>query len=99
MSKWREIKEGRIQTFDKEIWLYDSANNISVKVAVPRRPWTKLDPDFTHWHKVTNGEKPPFYNPDSKPNLEVLETMSTMLGGFVLVADDEEDEEEDYFAF
>lgn len=97
MAKWKEIKEQRIQTFDKEIWLYDSANNISVKVPVPKRPWTKIDPDFTHWHKVNEGhrENPPVKNPDGKINLEMAEAMSTILGGFVLVADDEDEEDDE----
>lgn len=74
MVNWKEIKANRIQTFDKEIWLYDSAGDISVKVEVPSRPWTKLDPDFTHWAKVSvyNPEEPPTFNPDGKVNVELV---------------------------
>lgn len=90
MSKWKQIKENRIQTFDEEIWLYDSANNVIVKVEVPRRPWTKLDPDFTHWHKVSKEfpDDAPSLNPDGSANVEIearhaeaIEKMNAILRG------------------
>ena len=79
MAKWKEIKANRIQTFDEEIWIYDSAQNISVKVEVPSRPWTKINPDFTHWHKVDKSNPhPPAFNPDGQANLELKALVAEM---------------------
>lgn len=59
MAKWMKIENNRIQTFAEEIWLWDDMIGMSVKVKVEKRPWTKIDPDFTHWHKVTkDGSQP-----------------------------------------
>lgn len=49
MSNWRRLGNNRIQTFAKEVWLWDDMIGVAVKAPVPSRPWTKIDPDFTHW--------------------------------------------------
>lgn len=58
MSNWRKLENNRIQTFAKEVWLWDDKIGIAVKAPVPSRPWTKIDADFTHWKAVkdTDGE-------------------------------------------
>lgn len=58
-KKWRNLWSGRIQTYSKFVWLWDSQIGIATKVDVPSRPWNKINPDFTHWMPATEERDEP----------------------------------------
>lgn len=58
-KKWRDLWSGRIQTYSKFVWLWDSQIGIATKVDVPSRPWNKINPDFTHWMPATEERDEP----------------------------------------
>lgn len=58
-KKWKEIKGNRIQTYWDDVWLWDSQIGIATKVPVPSRPWSKINPDFTHWMQASDDRDEP----------------------------------------
>lgn len=71
MAKWREIKNQRIQTSANEVFLWDSTEGVACRVKVEKYPWTKIDPDFTHWQSADGwlpSMFPPTYPAGMKPS-------------------------------
>lgn len=64
MANWRNIFSHRIQTYNSHVWLWDRVGGVAVKVPVPKRPWTGINPDFTHW-MAAGGDESPDYIPDA----------------------------------
>lgn len=75
VKNWRKINSNMIQTYAKEVYLWDNGNGVFCRVAVPSRPWKKIDPDFTHWFNADGF--PANYEPDPP-----------LVDGTVFVSDD-----------
>lgn len=57
-KNWRVLKNNKIQTFEEEVWLFDSEGDVVIPFTVPSRPWTNIDASFTHWMPKTNDVEP-----------------------------------------
>lgn len=69
MAKWRVINNNRIQSYSKWVFLWDRQQGVAIKTEVPRRPWTKIDPDFSHWQACEEDDAIPYTFPaGEKPN-------------------------------
>lgn len=52
-ANWRKIRNGKVNTPDAEIWVYDSNTDAVFKTSA-----TVFDPHYTHWKKVIDGVDP-----------------------------------------
>lgn len=49
MKNWRVINNRKIQTWAKEVFLWDNEEGVAVRAPVPGRPWNKLSEAFVAW--------------------------------------------------
>lgn len=106
VANWRKIRNNKIQTWDKHVWLWDDMMGIAVMAPVPKRPWTKIDPDFSHWMGGVEGELPPKFPPTDFKNWapeqqmemvanSALGHLSTSLPIFLMPDEEDDPYEED----
>lgn len=47
--KWRKIKNNMIQTWTKEVFIWDNKEGVAIRPEVPSRPWKNLPNDYVAW--------------------------------------------------